>query len=265
MKLVGSREAVRSPEFHKKRTREKVWRAVFFVASAFILVAAPVFALRDEVIQVKEISVTGNTVTKTEDIMSKAQAALSGDYLWVVPKSNTLLYPRSAIVKELLTSIPRLASVNIALSNATGIKIDVIERQPYALYCSSQCYFLDKEGFIFSSAPSFSNGVYMIYKNEPAFEDPLGQAYLMPETFSKLDQFVRNLPRTGITPQSVKKSGDEYEATLKEGPVLKWREGQNLDTLYTNLKSFLLDSSIKKSMSQFGYIDLRFDNKIYYK
>lgn len=265
MKLVGSREAVRSPEFHKKRVRQKLWRASLFVIAAMVVLVSPVFALRDPLYQVQKLDVSGNNVTKTEDIEKVAEDAASGRYAWVVPKSNALLYPASAIERELLSAIPRLSSAKVTLASLNEAKIGVTEREPYSLYCAERCYFLDSSGYIFSEAPSFSDGVYMIYKSEPSLEDPIGHSFISADDFKKLDQFVGNLSRLSLTPLTVRKSGEEYTISLKEGPALRLEAGQDLNAVYANLKSFLSESGSKLHLSELQYLDLRFDNKIYYK
>lgn len=274
MKLVGSREAVRSPEFHKKKVTQKKIRLTVLVIFVLLILATQVFLIRNKNLLISDVEIMGNQVTRDEDIQKITVDNLSGSYLWVFPKLSVVLYPANKIERDLLNLIPRLATANASLTSAKSIKVTVTERLPFALYCSdtsdsenpSHCFFLDESGFIFSPSPAFSGGVYMIYSSDPAIETPLRSQFLTREEFQDLSKFLALLPRMHIAPELFTKRGDEYELTLVSGPYIKWKTGQNLDNLAINLESFLLNSSLKpEDISQLKYIDLRFDNKVFYK
>jgi cell division septal protein FtsQ len=274
MKLVGNKKAIRSPEFHEKKERERKIRLALVVLAVTIVIVGPILILRIKALLISNIQISGNQVTASADIESIVANDLSGDYLWVIPKSSALLYPKSKIKNDILSAIPRISAVEVSLSNTHSLSIAVGERTPFALYCTqvadisnpSDCYFLDSSGYIFSVAPAFSGGVYMVYASDPALDTPLRQQFMPSQQFKNLSDFIGNLSHIPLAPSIFVSKTDEYDLLLPSGTVVMWKPTQDLDTIYSNLSAFLTDPSLDKSTtSNFLYIDLRFDDKVFYK
>jgi hypothetical protein len=274
MKLVGSKSAVRSPEFHKRKQRERVLKTLVLSIVLIAVLVSPVYMLRHEKFLISGIDIRGNEVTPDQEIADIAGKYLAGKYLWLIPKSNFLLVDEDDIEKDLMTTIPRLASVNADVEGTNTLVIEITERRPFALYCEdvvdagnpSKCFFLDDTGNIFSHAPDFSGSVYMIYNSEPTLEEPLRKQLIEPGEFREINNFLSKIPDFGLDPRVIIKRGGEYATVLESGTELKWKSGQDLVALASDLNSFLKDSKIKQTA--FGdllYIDLRFDNKVFYR
>jgi hypothetical protein len=274
MKLVGNKKAIRSPEFHEKKERQRKIRLAAIVLLVLIIVIGPVLLVRNKHLLISTIQITGNQVTASTDIESIVANDLSGNYLWVIPKSSALFYSKQKIKNDILHAIPRISAVNVSLSTAHSLSIVVDERTPVALYCTqtsdvqnpSDCYFLDASGYIFSVAPAFSGGVYMIYTSEPALDVPLRSQFLTSDEFMKLTNFIANLSHIPLAPDVFVAKSDEYDLLLPSGTVIMWKPTDDLDTIYSNLSTFLTDPSLdKSSLGNLLYIDLRFEDKVFYK
>lgn len=276
MKIVSSGKGIHSPEFHKKKKRKQAIRLVGISLLVIIVVAVPIYLLRTQRFLISSVVVSGNNVTKTEDIQKIVEDKINGNYLLIFPKSNDLLYPKASITKTLLQDIPRLSEVEVTLSNPHTLSVSVVEHEPFALYCTnvsnpsdpSGCFFLDKDGYIFSEAPSFSGGVYFVYTGDPVFDSPLGQSYLNKTIFSELPPFIQSLSNLNLSPKVFVDKGDEYNVILSSGATIMWKSSSDLGTIYSDLESFLSDPSFTKEKAALGrllYIDLRFGNKVFYK
>jgi cell division septal protein FtsQ len=270
MKIVGSDKAIRSPEFHKRKLRERRLKVALVILALVIIAVGPILLLRNTRFLITDVSVAGNEVTSQEEIKSVAWRNLAGMYLWVIPKTSSIFYPRTKIEEELKISIPRLASTKVSLSGMRGIDIAVTERKPASLYCQGEekvhCYFLDDTGFIFSEAPDFFGEVYIRYKTIPEIENPIRTQLFAPEEYRQLDTFLGDITNLGIVPKTVVKTDDEFELIQPHGPTLKWRQDQNLEHVLVDLESFLHNSGLKQSdISRMSYIDLRFDSKVFYR
>jgi len=274
MKLVGNKKAIRSPEFHERKERQRRILLCFIVLATVIIVVGPILILRIKSLLISTIQINGNEVTDSQDLEAIVAHDLSGNYLWVIPRSSALLYPANKIKSDILSAIPRINRVDISLTNAHSLSIVIHERTPFALYCKqivdiknpSDCYFLDSSGYIFSIAPAFSGGVYMVYSNDPTFDTPLRQQFMPSTQFKGLTDFVGNLSHIPLSPKIFVAKTDEYDLLLPSGTTVMWKPSQNLDAVYSNLSTFLTDPSLDKStISNFLYIDLRFDDKVFYK
>lgn len=238
------------------------------------ILIAPVFVLRSDKQLITTIEVHGNNTASKEEIEKVVRTNLAGSFLGIFPKASVLLYKDNQIETDLIESLPKLKSVSVGLIGAKAIEVVVTERVASALYCQdvedpsnpSKCFFIDDTGFIYSDSPTFSQGVYTVYSSTPKLTTPIRNQFFSAEEFVKLERFVKNLKSFNLLPKVVVKNGSEYSATLSNGPELKWRGNQNLENLYVDLGSFLNASKFKQSeLAKILYIDLRFDNKVFYK
>jgi cell division septal protein FtsQ len=274
MKLIGNKTSLRSPEFHERKERQRKIRLTITTIVLLIVVVGPILLLRNKYILISNIQIVGNEVTPSADIESIVANDLAGDYLLVIPKSSAIFYPKNKIKNDILNDIPRLSVADVSLSNPHSLTVAVRERTPSALYCTdvtniqnpSDCYFLDASGYIFSSAPAFSGGVYMVYSSDPALDTPLRTQFMSSASFSELANFIGTLAHIPLSPKVFVLKTDEDDLLLPSGTVVMWKPEQNLDAVYTNLNAFLTDPSLNKStVPNLLYIDLRFDDKVFYK
>jgi cell division septal protein FtsQ len=273
--LIGKEKGIRTPEFHKKKEREKWIKITLLVFLLLVIVGTPIYLLRDKHFLITTIEIKGNNVTKNEEIEAVVSKHLEGNYFWLIPHSSILLYPRRAIADELSLIIPRFKKVDIELLDIHTLSVSVEERTPEALYCRdisnpalpTDCYFLDASGYIFSDAPAFSGGVYFVYSSSPSLESPLRTQFVDPDTFPLLAAFTNSLAAP-LYPKVLVDTGEEYQLVLAEGGIIKWKKTQALDDIRSNLESFVVSPTLKKQNKTIGdvlYIDLRFGNKIFYK
>ena len=274
MKIFSKGDAIRSPEFHKRKERERWFKITVFFIFLLVFIITPIYLFRMDQFQVKNIELEGNSVTQYEDIATIVSRDLEGSYLFLFPRSNALIYPKNKLKEDILMSIPRIQDIDLKLTNPRTLKIEIKEREPAGIYCldlksqSEGCYFMDNEGYIFSKAPSFSGDVYYLYSSNPPIEDPLGKNYLNSEEFQKLIPFVNTLKEIGIATRSLLATTNEYYLELPgEGRIIINKE-DNLKTVAENIESFLKDQDITKTtnfLENVSYIDMRFGNKVFYK
>ena len=274
MAIIGNKTAVRTTEFHKKMELRRKIKLGLFTILGLMLIALPIYLLRTSKFLISNIQIQGNNVTKDEEIQKIIDDDLQGNYLWIFPKSNALLFPKKKIVADLLNSIPRMSAVNITRLDAKSLQVSIEERTPFALYCKdvavptspTNCFFLDKTGYIFSDAPSFSGGVYFVYSSEPRLESPLRQQYMNEKVFITLDPFIQGLAQAGLFPKVFVLKDKEYALLLSNGASVSWPMEQDLTNVGSNLQSFLNDPSFKNKQSINNLLYLKvLGNKIYYK
>ncbi|MDB5266206.1 MAG: seg [Parcubacteria group bacterium] len=274
MNIIGNKNAIRTQEFDKKKKREFHIKATAWTVLILIILALPIYLAREKHFLITNIEVSGNNVTKSEEVQKIIADDLAGNYLWIFPHSNAALYPKSKIKSDLLASIPRFSDVSVSLTDVHSLSVQVDEREPHSLYCSdisnpnapARCYFLDASGFIFSEAPSFSGGVFNVYSSDPVLDPALRSTYLSPEKFAPLGNFIQALGEFGVYPKVFLSKGDEYHLILASGAHIMLKSDADLDAVRSNLESFLRNPKFDAStLDRFAYIDLRFGNKIFYK
>ena len=243
-----------------------------------ILLIGGVLVSRAKSLQISTIEVSGALVTGSAPVEAVTKDMLSGYYLWLIPRANFFLYPRGALEKVLLRKFPRFSSVSIEVKGLQTLQISAIERQPFALYClpggalaksgaTGACSFLDESGFIFDTAPTFSEGVYFAYSSALPIEAPLGKEFLPATEFRLLSGFIEKLQELNVKPLSFTLSQDEENLILVGGAVLKWNRESDLSRIFSNLEAFLSSDAIKGQKDFWNkllVLDLRTENKVFY-
>lgn len=270
--------AIHSPEFIQKKRRRA--RVVAFVALCILgtLFGASIYLANMNRFLISEVEVEGNEATTDREIERVVWEKLEGKYIWLYDKSNGLIYPRGDIRQELYSRIPRILDADFELEDSRTLVLSVRERVPHSIYCQevlsltdpSGCFFIDETGFIFSQAPFFSGEVYFIFYSDEPPEDPLGERFLPESDFLKLSSLIDGLEKLGVELVAFGDLGtkDEYHLILKNGARIMWKSSESFESVAKNLESFLLDESIAgdgEFLDRVEYIDLRFENKVFYK
>ena len=275
MKIVSTGSTLSSPQFLEKKRRVRRRLQTLWILGIIAVLVIVIIVSRQERLLIVDVEVSGAKVVKEEAVIIRVKEILSGYYLGMMPKKNALIYPGGKVEEKLMKEFPRLSAVAASLDGLKLLRIDVAEREPFALYCTivvtpedaSSCYFLDEESFIFDRAPLFSGAVYFIYSLAPALEEPLGKRFMSEEAFGALAQFVDDLPLLGLEPLAAEVGEEELTLILTGEARLRLRSKSNLDLIYSNLSAFLGDESIKAQsnfMQRVAELDLRTENKVFY-
>ena len=270
MKIVSKGGTLSSFEYLEKKQKATRKRRIIYSVSTFIILVALVLVSRLEKLRITEVRVEGAVVTGADPVSSAMREIISGYYLWIIPRNNTLLYPRGHAEKVLAERFPRFSSVEISLDNSRRLAVSVVEREPTALYCanSETCWFLDEQGFVFDTAPTFSEGVYFLYTMEPVVESPLGKPLLPLPEFQAVSEFVLHLNTLGIEPLTLQIGEMDLVLTSASGARLTWTRGSDTERIYNNLQSFLNSPSIEAEedfLAKVVELDLRTEDKVFYR
>lgn len=276
MKIISRSKVIHSSKFYKKKQKKRRLLIILILLGLLILTASFVYLTRLPSQLISEVEVLEKSTIDLDEILQTTESLLADHYLWFIPRSSALVYPRSDIKNTLLKEFPRLKSVDLKLDSPQKLLVSVEDREPFALYCSdafheettSDCYFIDSEGFIFAPAPSFFGVAYFVYNTENVIEDPVGKRLLPLEEFNLLLNFMKNLSSLNIEPVALEVDNSNYNLYLSHGGKIVWRKEDDFALIYSNLEAFLLSDSISAQadfLERILYLDLRTENKVHWK
>ncbi|MFZ2976135.1 MAG: FtsQ-type POTRA domain-containing protein [Candidatus Moraniibacteriota bacterium] len=239
--------------------------------------------------EIKSIEVTGNNYVNNNSILDKINPEVSGKYLDIIKKNNLILIRVGKIKKDIKNEFKIIREIKIKRKFPEKLIVSIIERRPQMVFCSAdKCFILDENGEAydnyFSNEENDKNNFITLNEESPR-EIGLGEIILekdymnyalgiKQELLEKLEIEADNHFRvTSLI------SGDIIVKT-KEGPPrvdersfsrvetsweIYFNENINLEKEIEMLK-VVLENKIEKNQRQdLEYIDLRIDNKIYYK
>jgi hypothetical protein len=243
------------------------------------------------------ISIEGNSAVDAGDIRSVVEGDMAGSYLYLFPRSNRFLFPRWKIPSDVMAVSKRIQSASLSVSGNT-LTVSIVERQPSYVWCegapedpdasstssaspagdTSDCYFVDAHGLIFSSAPVFTGNPFFEFYGTPApaatstggtllsTSTPVGTYYMDEASFMNLDHFLTSLDTAGIKAHALLVNGDgTADLYLDQGDRLLINLLPDFSDELTTILTLKRETTLFSTSTALDYIDIRFGNKIYYK
>ncbi len=271
----------------KERRNKSFVKFLWFFLLGIILLIALAFISRIDKLLIKDVSVSGNEILKSEDLKDQVFKSLSKKVFLIFEGRDKFLYSKKTIIEDLKNNFPRILDVEVDRQN-DKIILNIRERERAYLWCGEvspefkdrflerECYFLDASGFIFDKSPQFSSGVYFTFYSKINEGDPIGQYVLDFEFLKNINLLVEAVEDKGLPVHSlVEKEDGQYElllnmeTTLSDFPKLLFTSDQTIDEVYNKFLSIVDENPFKKDFlekrEKLEYIDARFKNRIFYR
>ncbi|MFA6227152.1 MAG: hypothetical protein WC631_01555 [Candidatus Paceibacterota bacterium] len=259
---------------NSKRRKNFFFKLLSFLAFLFVLFIFISICSYYPDFRIKDISVSGNSTVSSEEIVNIVKNILSKKYLFVLNRDNQIFLPRFGIEETLLDNLKKIESIRVGISGVQGINIYVVERSVFALWCdggsitSNDCYFIDKNGIIFSDAPIFFGNPFPKYLGGHSGTNIIGTNFLDERVFTELSSLFKGIYNLNINPVGVLSLPEgEYEIYLFDGGKININDKQDFNVSLRNLKALIDSGDIKTDktfLSKIKHIDLRYGNKVHY-
>lgn len=268
-----ARHAVlRSPRRARKERQQMARKVLLLALLCVAILGVALYGFSRPRFRIETIEVLGAARVAKLRVANAVEQELLGSYLGMIPKSHTLLYPKSAIKDRLLHQFPPFSQVSVSLRNLAALRVVVREREPVALWCARECVYIDEEGVAFAVAERDASRAY--YRLEgAATEVALGTTLIGKKRLARLILFLRQLETLALAPERVvlRAVGDievgDIEVADESGVRLLLREGE-YERALSHLQVLLLEDGVlprSEEALSVTYIDLRYGNKVYFK
>jgi hypothetical protein len=249
-------------------------RTIVAVILAAAALSAVWYVTRMPRFTIAAITVSGGTTIDHDRVEAEARSALSGAYLLLVPKSFALTYPRKTLT-ERIRKLSRVAKATALRTSLTALSITVTEYVPHALWCAdaslsetdNRCFYITDAGYAFAEAPSLHGATFLRYVTEgrtPEVGASLGDASYVNMTKKFADALMEG---HGMYVHTIAETEDgDVRYRVRGGGELLVRRDADIEKVFENLDAILTSREFKHAQSgDFGYIDLRFGDKVFVK
>ena len=266
---------LQSPKYLQKKRKKTTIKVFLSVVCILFVITAFVLFLRLPFFQITTVKLEKPGSLPAGELEAKALAATKGNYLYVIPRSFSFLYPKDDMTVAVMDAYKKIDSMRIVRKSFSTLEITVSERVPEAIVCEGfreedeldECFFADKDGFIFTESPGFSDGVYSrYYVNSDSNKLALGTNFIDQAGFRALQAFVSGIRANGISTLGMLiGSAGSYDLYIKNmdqsTAVVYFDDRIPLDDTMSNLIAFWDNT---KAKGNFDYINLRFGNNVFY-
>ena len=259
------RDFLRSQSIVRKRRKKNLFRIslrIFFLTALF---AGVIFVLRLDSLQIKKVVVVGSDSLTTEKIREMAEEKLAGQYMYTIPKHNTLFYPKKNIEAEILQNEPHIKGLSMSTEGFDILNIKLTERIPVMKWCSEDtCFNIDDTSFVYSQYES-GELVRIQGGSLGSSTNPIRQTAFEENTFKTIKDTVSALASSSLSVLNIEyKTPDQIEYRINGNGYVIVSGKRPLEESMGNLDAALKSSRFSTS-TQFEYIDTRFGNKVFFK
>jgi cell division septal protein FtsQ len=270
---------LKSQEFldreNKRRSSLFLQVLYYFLLVAFVGVSA--YALFfSQFLQITNVNVQGANELSSGDITQLVRDQLLGKYLKAIPKNNFILFSDRKAENVIKDQFKKVASVSIAKKFPDTLNVSIMERQSLLVWCSNEaCFLIDESGIAYATADFNSPEVTENHlvkitdtggKAVAIGDNVLGGDFL--KYVSQVSSALKNETQIDITDEYSTPAAVSQEVGVATpgGMRLMFSMSYPLEEAVKNLKLFLTKQNFPQPLEdQLEYIDLRSENKIFYK
>jgi len=258
-----------SSRIAKRNRSKRIFNLSLRIAFPVVFFVGLVFLLRADFLQIKNFEVLGAEAVSSESVKNVAAVFVSGNKLFIIPKSDILLLNKNKLASALLSNFPRLEKVKINKQFfSKSVELSLTERKTDFLWCSpsNECFFMTKEGLVFEKLDPVQIPREKIIFRGNLTEAPLMKNFADAEKMQNYLKFIRFFEDAGFRINSINvESPDKAVAESDVGDIIFNPEEIDLSLPAQNAILLINDTKIKNPSARFNYIDTRFGNKIFYK
>lgn len=236
---------------------------------------------------INQVDVIGTKIIGEDEVRDFVNGKISGKYLFLFQKKNSFIYPRDSIYDGLLNQFTRIEKLSLNVKNVNTLEVVIKERFGSYMWCGAKvpesileqgenCYFLNDEGYIFDKAPYVSGSLYFKYYI-PLSESKslLGSQMINSDLFRSFVRLVENVKSANLEPTYLSYEDDDtISLYLKHrdgatNPRIIFKKDADMrkvgEDIITAMSQKEFKDEINGKYDTLLYIDMRFNNKVFYK
>ncbi|OGN27642.1 MAG: hypothetical protein A2941_01485 [Candidatus Yanofskybacteria bacterium RIFCSPLOWO2_01_FULL_49_17] len=276
MKIIDVKKFKYRDNLAKKRHRRFLALNILWLAGVSALVVALGYAVFfSGWFDINEISIEGLADVRADEVRSEVENKLSERWLGLPSGNNILFFPASRMESALSSRFPFIKELNINKEFFHGLMIEASERQPEGIWCfgsallTASCSYYDHDGVLIGPAPKSSGFLTLTVNDMRA-----GKNSIDPKFLTAAQTVNAGLEAQGIKVKDITIPAGtftELSAYVSVPDASVGASGYSIRfSIDTDLAVQLhaLEIFLKQSLdapTPYQYLDLRFDDRVYYK
>lgn len=225
-------------------------------------------------LRLERLEIKGAALASPSAIEAKIREVISGEAWGFIPRDNLFFVSKEEVEYELRRDFPQLKKVNAAKRFPNRLVIRIEERQLWGIYCERQgawteppssCFYLDTNGTAYEALAAFEGWLLpVIYSPAPP---TLGQEATVPgmlEFYGQAQKAVASINGQILAMTMSTTTPADVRLRLAEGWEL-WVTAERPTAEWLGVIKAVLTKEIGGRRSELDYVDLRFNNKVFYK
>lgn len=256
--------------YRNKRTKERKKSVVFWLASIVVISGITLYVLLfARFFRIKEINVEAGERISSDSVKAATREFLGQKTLKIFLKNNYFIFSSTQAQEFLKNKFSEIKNVEVAKNIYGAVTIKIQERNGIMLYCrDNKCYEMDEDGIIFEEAPQIYGGTEACLRDDSARDIKLKDNVIEP----KMAEFLL------LTKKLLQERSNlnlVYFEINNYPPIDIWAiTSENWKIIFdinrepenqVEALRLVLEEKIKDQRNALEYVDLRVENRVYYK
>lgn len=261
----------------KKSLFKKKWFWVLFLL-IFILLVGAYFLLFYPGVQIENVFISGNEKVNGQDLSNLVTGSLEAALIDIagvkLTTKSIFLVNGDKIKEEVLSDFSDIETASIKKILPQTIHVQVSERQPTGIYClensaEQPCFFIDRNGIVFKESLDRTDELIFIKKLPAPNSIDIGSLSVDSHIMNAISDIKINLKNNfniGVK-EALIANPIRLNITTSEGWEIYFDIDYNSDinSQLTKL-NLLINTNINfEARKALEYIDLRFQDRVFYK
>ena len=258
----------------QKKISQIISRIIFYVlllaflgVTGYVLFFAPY-------LKISQINVSGNIELNSDEIKSLVENRQQGKLLKTIPQNNFLLIRTKSLENFLIGQFKKIKQVTVTKKFPDTLEINLQERKALLILCSGEkCFLIDEGGIAYLEAdfnsPELVQNHLIKISDKSAGSVKIGDVVMNQAFIQYVSGLREELQTLGLvvdadywTPSLV---SNEIDLKVTNGQELYFSTQFPLESAVKTLDIVLKKELSKVAQSEIAYIDLRTENKVFYK
>ncbi len=256
----------------ERKRRRLISRSSLIVFAILAVCAVVIMVLFfAKLFDVREIKVVSPTLIPARDVEVIAWSVLNRRVLGIPRKNNSLFFSPQKIQSELFQAFPRINLIEIRRNSTHVVVITIHERIATGLWCFSgqeRCFYYDAKGIAFSEIASTSGFLFVPVNDARDRMIEIGNEVAPDFWRENILEAKKILQFGGIHASQFfipLDSFNEFDVKVAEGWKILYNTDFDINRQTDNLLAFLREKISPEERKNLDYIDLRIEDRIYYK
>ncbi|MBI2064084.1 MAG: hypothetical protein HYT65_03820 [Candidatus Yanofskybacteria bacterium] len=264
-------------ELKTKKRKKLVFKLAIFLTAVIAVFAGFIYiSFFAGIFYVRSISI--DTPDDLREDLSGAVDDWLNTRFWGLTRRNNIFFISSAkLTSRLAEQFPKLESIKISADLPHSLLLSSVERKPAGIWClpaqagqtvKVRCFYFDKNGIAFSETQPSSGFLITNVTDKRTRDISLGSQVVADDWLRSIMSAKESLAKTDVSISEFvipDDSFDEFDAKTAEGWKIMFSIQTDIEKQINALATFLKEKLKPGQRPGLQYVDLRIQDRIYYK
>ena len=243
-------------KFSRKKLRLR--RRVFAILGTLVFLGAVSAILYVPFFAIRGIEVQGARHTDTVALEQDVRPLIEAYRYLVLPNNHILIYQKRKIEKFILQTYPSVETVDVHIDTSRKLIVRIKDRKPLGVWCGDVCYLYDTSGVIFKKSFAYTGALFVSWRDVEKKQVALLEQVSCKDLCTDV-VFMNFLKNYRIEKAVI--GEQQLELVSADGYVIK----SEISASSTMSRIQRIVESDPELLKGIEYVDVRFQNKVFYK